>query len=230
MVTPHTQAVYSPTVPTHHLQDEGPLVTVQQHITLKTASKVCPLNKCSNIHKHTSVLWWWWRPLSLLCDAGQSLCRWSCRCHRNHCQWSPPCQQYEDGRNPSPQLMWSYLRPQVTTLIGVVSLKRVFGITETPKSKEICAVSAISIDGQIFAKGHLRLFNSLTSFDQVCQQLTPLIPELVCTSQTAVTTNHTQVGDAQFYQVTGSLGASLLGAEILTAGASNHSTTLTLSK
>lgn len=37
----------------------------------------------------------------------------------------------------------------------------------------------------------------LTSFDQVCQQLTPLCSELVGTCQTAITSNHTQVGDAQ---------------------------------
>lgn len=37
----------------------------------------------------------------------------------------------------------------------------------------------------------------LTSFDQVCQQLSPLCPELVGTCQTAITSNHTQVGDAK---------------------------------
>lgn len=66
----------------------------------------------------------------------------------------------------------------------------------------------------------------LTSFDQVCQQLAPLCPELVCTRQAAVASNHTQVGDAQLDQVAGSLCASLLGTEILAAGAANHSPTL----
>lgn len=37
----------------------------------------------------------------------------------------------------------------------------------------------------------------LTSFDQVCQQLAPLCSELVGTCQTTITSNHTQVGDAQ---------------------------------
>lgn len=37
----------------------------------------------------------------------------------------------------------------------------------------------------------------LTSFDQVCQQLTPLCPELVGARQTAVPSDHAQVGDAQ---------------------------------
>lgn len=36
----------------------------------------------------------------------------------------------------------------------------------------------------------------LTSFDQVIQQLTPLCSELVGTCQTAITSDHTQVGDA----------------------------------
>lgn len=71
---------------------------------------------------------------------------------------------------------------------------------------------------------------SLTSFDQVRQQLTPLFSELVGARQTAIATDHTQVGDAQLDQVTGGFGASLLGAEILTAGTSNHSPTLLLGK
>lgn len=37
----------------------------------------------------------------------------------------------------------------------------------------------------------------LTSFDQVCQQLTPLCPELVGARQTAVPSDHAQVCDAQ---------------------------------
>lgn len=67
----------------------------------------------------------------------------------------------------------------------------------------------------------------LTGFDQVCQQPAPLSSERVGTRQTAITSNHTQVGDTQLDQVTGSLGASLPGAEILTASTSNHSTPLT---
>lgn len=38
---------------------------------------------------------------------------------------------------------------------------------------------------------------ALTSFDQVCQQVSPLCPELVGTRQTAVASYDTQVGDAQ---------------------------------
>lgn len=37
----------------------------------------------------------------------------------------------------------------------------------------------------------------LTCFDQVCQQITPLSPELVGACQTAVPSDHAQVGDAQ---------------------------------
>lgn len=45
----------------------------------------------------------------------------------------------------------------------------------------------------------LRKVNSmfLTGFNKVCQQLAPLCSELVCTRQAAITSNHTQVGDAQ---------------------------------
>lgn len=67
---------------------------------------------------------------------------------------------------------------------------------------------------------------TLTSSDQICQQLRPLCSELVGTCQTAITSNHTQVGDAQLDQVASSLGASLFGAEILTAGTTDHSPTL----
>lgn len=70
----------------------------------------------------------------------------------------------------------------------------------------------------------------LTSFDQVGQQLAPLCSELVGTRQTAVTSNHAQVGDAQLDQVAGGLGASLFGTEVLTAGTTNHSPTLMTGK
>ena len=66
----------------------------------------------------------------------------------------------------------------------------------------------------------------LTCFNQVCQQVFPLCSELVSACQTAITSNNTQVGDAKLYQVIRSFGAAFLGAEILTAGASNHSPTL----
>lgn len=187
---------------------------------------------------HTSVLWWWWHPLFLLCDAVQSPCRWSCRCHRSHCRLSPPCQQYWDGRNSWPQLPWSYLRSQVkmTTQIGAE-----VWISNMPRPTLTCNIQHVSTERQICAKRYflfevvlLRKVNfgliCLTSFDQICQQLTPLSSELVGTRQTAITSNHTQVGDAQLDQVTGSLGASLLCAEILTAGTSNNSPTLMSSK
>lgn len=41
------------------------------------------------------------------------------------------------------------------------------------------------------------LLPSPTSFEQVCQQITPLCPELVGACQTAVASDHTQIGDAQ---------------------------------
>lgn len=74
----------------------------------------------------------------------------------------------------------------------------------------------------------LRIVNFVfpTSFHKVCQELAPLCPELVGARQAAITSNHTQVGDTQLDQVTGSLCATLLGSEILTAGATDHSPSL----
>lgn len=57
----------------------------------------------------TSVLWLWWHPQSLWCDAGPSPSQWSCQCHRSRCQWSPPCQQCWGGRKTWPHWMWFYL-------------------------------------------------------------------------------------------------------------------------
>lgn len=71
---------------------------------------------------------------------------------------------------------------------------------------------------------------SLTSSDQVGQQVTPFCPELVGACQAAVTSNHTQVGDAQLDQVVSGLCASLLGAKVLTAGATYHGAALSFKK
>lgn len=58
----HTRRLYSPTVPTHYLQDEGPLVTAEQHISRqKSHANMAGLsvkNNCVNGPMHTSVLWW----------------------------------------------------------------------------------------------------------------------------------------------------------------------------
>lgn len=91
------------------------------------------------------------------------------------------------------------------------------------KKHHILFASSQDADVTHFYKS-LRL--KLTCFNQIYQQVFPLCPELVGTCETAVTSNNTQVGDAQLDQVTGRLGATLLGTEVLTAGTTNHSSTL----
>lgn len=65
-----------------------------------------------------------------------------------------------------------------------------------------------------------------TSSGQVNQQSAPFGLELVGSSQTAITPDHTQVGDAQFHQVAGCLQSTLSGSEVFTAGAANDGATL----
>lgn len=61
---------------------------------------------------------------------------------------------------------------------------------------------------------------------EVSQQTAPLRPELVGSSQAAVTSDHAQIGDAQLDQVAGSRHAALPGAEVLAAGTANDRTPL----
>lgn len=62
---------------------------------------------------------------------------------------------------------------------------------------------------------------------EVGQQTAPLRPELVGSSQTAVASDHAQVGDAQLNQVAGCCHAALPGAEVLAAGTANDRPPLT---
>ncbi len=71
------------------------------------------------------------------------------------------------------------------------------------------------------------LFCLFTSSDEVGQQSAPLGPELVGSGQTAVASDHTQVGDAQLHQVASCHHAALSGAEVLAAGAANDCASLT---
>lgn len=57
---------------------------------------------------------------------------------------------------------------------------------------------------------------------QLPQQPAPLLPEEVGPRQAAVSANHAQVGDAAQHQVVRCLQASLVGAELFTAGAADH--------
>lgn len=61
----------------------------------------------------------------------------------------------------------------------------------------------------------------ITGSHEVSQQPAPLSPELVGSGQTAVSSDHTQVGDAQLHQVAGGLHATLPGAEVLAASAAD---------
>ena len=164
----------------------------------------CPLDNCMNGRMHTSVLWWWWRPLSLWCDAGQSPFRWSCQCHRSHCQWIPPCQRCWDGRNSWPHLTWSYLNIDENDkmCLPLKSLRILLPL------ESFTWQLTVFLPYHHYWRAHisyevvlLRTVNfgvmDLTSSDQVCQQLRPLCSELVGTCQTAITSNHTQVRDAQ---------------------------------
>lgn len=61
----------------------------------------------------------------------------------------------------------------------------------------------------------------VTLLQEVGQQCTPLRPELVGSGQTAVASDHAQVGDAQLDQVAGRRHTALPGAEVLAAGTAN---------
>lgn len=61
----------------------------------------------------------------------------------------------------------------------------------------------------------------VTLLQEVGQQSAPLRPELVGSGQTAVASDHAQVGDAQLDQVAGRRHAALPGAEVLAAGTAN---------
>lgn len=65
-----------------------------------------------------------------------------------------------------------------------------------------------------------------TIFDQLLQQTAPLCAEDIRTSQTAIPTNDTQVGDAMPYQVIGSLETALACGESFAAGTANDGATL----
>lgn len=67
----------------------------------------------------------------------------------------------------------------------------------------------------------------ITRLHEVSQQPAPLSPELVGSSQTAVASDHAQVGDAQLHQVAGGLHATLPGAEVLAASAADDRPSLT---
>lgn len=71
---------------------------------------------------------------------------------------------------------------------------------------------------------HVCLF---TSSDEVDQQSAPLSPELVGSGQTAVASDHAQVGDAQLHKVASCHHTTLSGAEVLAAGAAYDCTSLT---
>lgn len=75
--------------------------------------------------------------------------------------------------------------------------------------------------------GNIHYFGLITISHEVSQQSAPLSPELVGTGQTAVASDHTQVGDAQLHQVTGRLHTTLPGAEVLAAGAAYDRSSLT---
>lgn len=65
-----------------------------------------------------------------------------------------------------------------------------------------------------------------TLLHQLSQQPTPFLPEQVGSRQAAVSADHAQIGDAALYQVVSSLQTALVGAELFTAGAADHSSTL----
>lgn len=70
----------------------------------------------------------------------------------------------------------------------------------------------------------------ITRSHEVTQQPTPLSPELVGSGQTSISSDHTQVGDAQLHQVAGGLHATLPGAEVLAASAADDRPSLTQSE
>lgn len=69
-------------------------------------------------------------------------------------------------------------------------------------------------------------YQSTTLLHQLPQQPTPFLPEEVGSRQAAISTDHTQVGDAVLHQVVSSLQASLVSAKLFAAGAANNSPAL----
>lgn len=67
----------------------------------------------------------------------------------------------------------------------------------------------------------------ITRSHEVTQQPTPLSPELIGSGQTAISSDHAQVSDAQFHQVAGGLHATLPGTEVLAASAADDRPPLT---
>lgn len=65
-----------------------------------------------------------------------------------------------------------------------------------------------------------------TFLHQLSQQSTPLAAENVGPSKAAISTAHTQVGDAPLHQVEGCRQPPLTGGECLAASTANHCTTL----
>lgn len=65
-----------------------------------------------------------------------------------------------------------------------------------------------------------------TLLHQLRQQPTPFLPEEVGPRQTAISTNHTQVGDAALHQVVCGFQATLVGTKLFTAGAPDDRATL----
>lgn len=69
-----------------------------------------------------------------------------------------------------------------------------------------------------------------TLVHQFPQQPTPFFSEEVGSRQAAISTDHTQVGDAELHQVEGGLQASLMGAKLFAAGAANNCPTLMMTR
>ena len=62
--------------------------------------------------------------------------------------------------------------------------------------------------------------------EELIQQAAPLLSEQVGSGQAAVSTNHTQVGDAALHEVVCGLQAPLVGTKLFTAGAPDDRATL----
>lgn len=66
----------------------------------------------------------------------------------------------------------------------------------------------------------------ITFLKQLIQQAAPFLSEQVGARQTAVPTNHAQVGDTALHQVECCFKSALVGAEFFTAGAANDGASL----
>lgn len=62
--------------------------------------------------------------------------------------------------------------------------------------------------------------------DKLIQQAAPLLSEQVGSGQAAVSTDHTQVGDAALHKVVRGSQAALVGSKLFTAGAADDCATL----